>query len=153
MQEFPRRLHHKTPGWVRAGALFHVRVRVHAEQHPPLTVPKLADDLLEAARRYHDLDRWWCELFLLMPDHLHAMLVFPSEPGMALVMRDWKRGTARFQGVNWQDNFFDHRIRNHKERDETWLYIRRNPVVKGLCSDVEMWPWWWSGALEQGGTR
>jgi REP element-mobilizing transposase RayT len=83
-------------------------------------------------------------LFLLMPDHLHAMLAFPREPGMAAVIRDWKRGTARFQDVRWQENFFDHRIRHSREKETTWAYIHRNPVAKGLCQEDELWPYWWS---------
>ncbi len=145
MREYPRRLHHKTPVWVQDGSLFHVRIRILPTQLPPLTEPELASRLLDAARRYHELGRWWCELLLLMPDHLHAIAAFPSEPGMSEVLRNWKRGTARFQHVQWQDGYFDHRLRTEKEARETWDYIRRNPVVKNLCPTEVNWPWWWSG--------
>ena len=151
--EYPRRLHHNTPGWVKSGALFHIRVRIAPNQNCPLVDSRLAVDLLTAAKRYHDCDRWWCELFLLMPDHWHAMLAFPDDPGMSLALRDWKRGTTRFQKVKWQDNFFDHRIRHQHEADEKWHYIRRNPVVKGLCAAEEDWPWWWSGVENSGGAH
>jgi REP element-mobilizing transposase RayT len=144
MREFPRRLQHRTPGWVKPGALFHVRLRVAPSQAPPLTTPALAAPLLEAAARYHDLGRWWCDLMLLMPDHVHALVAFPGAD-MGGVIRDWKRGTARFQRVVWQENFFDHRIRSAADADEKWRYIRLNPVVKGLCADIRDWPWWWSG--------
>jgi len=85
-----------------------------------------------------------------MPDHLHALLAFPREPGMAATIREWKRGAARLQGVKWQENFFDHRIRSDKFRAETWHYIRRNPVAKGLCPDEDSWTYWWSGTLAAG---
>jgi putative transposase len=78
-----------------------------------------------------------------MPDHVHALLAFPGTPGMSVVIRNWKRGAARLQGVLWQDNYFDHRIRSKAEAQEKGLYIRRNPVVKGLCGKVEDWPHWW----------
>jgi REP element-mobilizing transposase RayT len=145
MREYPRRLHHKTPGWVQEGSLFHVRIRVLPTQSPPLTDPELASQLLDAAQRYHDLGRWWCELLLLMPDHLHAIAAFPSAPGMSEVVRNWKRGTARFQRVQWQEGYFDHRLRDEKAARETWDYMRRNPVVKNLCAAEADWPWWWSG--------
>jgi REP element-mobilizing transposase RayT len=151
MNEYPRRLHHKTPAWIKDGAVFHVRIRVDSRQVTALVAPSLAPDILKTAQRYHEPGKWWCDLMLLMPDHLHALLVFPREPGMPAGLRDWKRGTARFQGVKWQDNFFDHRIRNNKEGAETWRYIRRNPVAKGLCLNEGQWPWWWSGSLERGG--
>jgi len=113
----------------------------------PLTTPELAADLIQAAKRYHESGKWWCELFMLMPDHMHALLSFPKKMGMAMTIRNWKRGTARIQKVKWQDNFFDHRIRNDRLRADTWSYIRRNPVAKGLCADEDAWPHWWSGTL------
>jgi putative transposase len=150
MKEYPGKLYHKTPAWVASGAQFHLRFRAEPTQAPDLTATALAPPLLAAAHRYHGLGRWWCELFLLMPDHLHAMIIFPHDAGMSPTIRDWKRGTARCHGLRWQENYFDHRIRNEKEAQETWLYIRRNPVVKGLCARVDDWPWWIAPA---GGTR
>src|SRR5215207_1576101 len=107
MRATPGRLYHNTPSWVGAGAKFHVRVRAERLQRS-LIAPKVADDLLVAARRYHELNHWSCELFLIMPDHVHAVLSFPNEPGMMMTIRNWKRGSARFQGVTWQEGFFDH---------------------------------------------
>jgi hypothetical protein len=53
-------------------------------------------------------------------------------------------GHDRLHGVHWQSNFFDHRIRHEAEADETWTYLGNNPVVKGLASAPEEWPWRWS---------
>ena len=83
-----------------------------------------------------------------MPDHLHALLAFPRDQGMSIVIRNWKRGAARLQGVRWQTNYFDHRIRTKSEGQECWTYIRRNPVAKGLCASEEDWPHWWSAHVE-----
>lgn len=144
-RDFPGRLRHDVPGWVKSGAVFHVRIRVSLEQVTLLTDEKLGAELLTAVRRYHELGRWWCRLVVLMPDHLHALVSFPeNEAGLAGTVRDWKRGTARFQGVRWQDNFFDHRLRSEKEADEAWIYIANNPVVKGLVARAEDWRWQWS---------
>jgi hypothetical protein len=151
MKAYPCRLHHDTPGWVKDGAEFHLRVRVSRRQQIDLIDLYLAGELLAAARRYHELHLWWCELFLIMPDHEHAMLAFPLNSTLAKTVVDWKRGAARFQGVYWQKNFFDHRIRGRNDGAETWHYIRRNSGVKDLCSSEEDWPWWWSRPLQQGG--
>jgi hypothetical protein len=64
---------------------------------------------------------------------------------MSEVLRNWKRGTARFQRVLWQEGYFDHRLRDEKAARETWDYFRRNPVMKNLCAAEADWPWWWSG--------
>lgn len=135
------RLHHQTPGWVRIGAVFHVRIRCERSQAIPLTNSQLAASLLESVKHYHDSERWWCRLFLLMPDHTHALLSFPPDRVMSEVIRSWKAYHARISGVEWQDGYFDHRIRNAKELDSKWAYIRQNPVVKELCEKAEDWPW------------
>jgi REP element-mobilizing transposase RayT len=145
------RLFHKAPGWVKDGSLFHVRLRVAEGQQTPLTDPSLSSQILAAAANYHSQGLWWCELFLLMPDHAHMLVAFPREPGMPLTVRNWKRATARLVGVKWQTDFFDHRIRTEGEGDKTWHYIRRNPVVKGLCANEDEWRHWWSGAMMTGG--
>ena len=147
MPEYPGRLHHKTPGWVKDGAVFHLRIRALPTQSPALTASALAPQLLAAVRRSHELGHWWCELFLLMPDHVHALLAFPDSPGMSETLRNWKRGTARVQRVQWQEGYFDHRLRPQKSLRESWDYIRRNPVVKNLCATEDDWPWWWSGTV------
>ena len=142
--DYPGRLRHGVPGWVKSGSVFHVRIRIAPEQTPPLTDPALAPDLLAAAQRYHQTGRWWCRLIVLMPDHLHALLSFPETAGLATTVRDWKRATARFHGVRWQTNFFDHRLRSEGEADEAWLYFGQNPVVKKLVAQAGNWPWRWS---------
>ena len=123
--EYPERLHHKTPEWVQSGAMFHVRIRMAEVFGSNFRESAQAQALLSAARNYHEAAKWWCHLFLLMPDHMHAMLVFPSQSSMSVVIRNWKRATARLHGVQWQDNYFDHRIRNDDESAKTWAYIRR----------------------------
>ncbi len=145
MRNYPGRLHHKTPSWAASEALFHIRIRTDPANIRPLTEVQLSTDLLAAAERYQRLGRWWCVLFLLMPDHLHALLRFPYNSALAETVRSWKRGTTRFQKVTWQENFFDHRLRNEKEAQEKWHYIRLNPVVKGLCASENQWPHHWSG--------
>jgi hypothetical protein len=57
------------------------------------------------------------------------------------VISNWKRFVAGRSGVNWQRDFFDHRIRDHHELEEKTSYILMNPVRKGLCERVEEWPW------------
>src|SRR5687768_15967402 len=131
-QEWPRRLHHELPGWVKAGTVFHIRLRIAPEQATLLTDAQLAPQLIAAAENYHLRGEWHCLLFLLMPDHIHSLVALAGDKSLATVVGSWKRYTARFLGVKWQVNFFDHRIRHQQELHETWDYILHNPVVKGL---------------------
>jgi putative transposase len=136
-----RRLHHATPAWVGAGAIFHIRIRIAHGSVPPLVEPAVANALLASAEFYHSTGRWFSRLFLLMPDHLHALIAFPRDSDMRFVVGRWKAWHTRNTGVLWQDNFFDHRIRNQRELHLKAEYIRQNPVVKGLCRSPGEWPW------------
>ena len=140
-REYPQRLYHETPGRAGAGACFHVRLRAAPNNPFPFTSPELGTKLLEAVAAYHEQGRWFASVFLLMPDHVHALLAFPPTLAMSRVVGDWKRFIARADGVWWQTNYFDHRLRHEKERAETYGYILRNPVVKGLCAKEDEWPW------------
>jgi putative transposase len=60
---------------------------------------------------------------------------------MRTVVGRWKAWQTRQHRIEWQDNFFDHRIRNGREFQLKATYIRQNPVVKGLCDEAADWPW------------
>ncbi len=136
-----QKLHHHTPGWVTDGETFHVRLRVDRAQRVPLTTPELAKTLLNSVRFYHERARWHCHLFVLMPDHVHALLSFPPSSAMSRTIGEWKKYHAQHSQLLWQDGYFDHRIRNVSELDEKAAYIRNNPVVKNLCASSKDWPW------------
>ena len=135
-----RKLHHIVPSWVADGAVFHIRGSVSAEQRQSLTEARLAKALLQSAVYYHNIGRWYCHLFLLMPDHWHSLMSFPADSKMSAVIGRWKAWQHHTLGIGWQINFFDHRIRNNLEYELKAAYIRQNPVVKGLCSNPADWP-------------
>lgn len=76
-----------------------------------------------------------------MPDHLHAIIAFPRDPGMKTSVKNWKHFVATHHGVDWQRDFFDHRVRNADELQKKISYILFNPVRKGLCERTEDWIW------------
>ena len=109
---FPERLHHRVAHWVEPGALFHIRIRLEREKgQKPLTDPALGQIILDSAKFYEANMRWHITLFLLMPDHLHAVLSFARSESMSEVIRDWKRFHNRVNHVIWQEGYFDHRLR------------------------------------------
>ncbi|MFH0952853.1 MAG: transposase [Verrucomicrobiota bacterium] len=138
---YPERLYHKTPAWVSDAAIFHVRIRCLSGNRSPLIRPDNGTSLLNSVRDYAVRGMWSCYLFLLMPDHVHALLGFGRSRGMSEVIRNWKRAQARCLGIQWQDNYFDHRIRDGAVFTEKYAYLTRNPVVLGLCASPEDWPW------------
>jgi putative transposase len=103
--------------------------------------PTVGDGVLAAMKHNHDKLIWHCRLCLLMPDHLHAIIAFPREPGLKTTVTNWKKFVAVKFGVKWQQDFFDHRLRDHHELQEKTGYILMNPVRKGLCERMEDWVW------------
>ena len=142
---FPERLHHSVPPWVQPGALFHIRIALEREKEQKrLTDPPLGQPILDSAKFYETSMRWHVTVFLLMPDHLHAVLSFARSESMSEVIRDWKRFNRRVNRVMWQEGYFDHRLRGDKRGTQLTAklnYIRQNPVVAGLCASAEDWPW------------
>ncbi len=129
------------PGWVKTGEAYHIRIRAESFSTLPLTDKQLAPALLKSATLYHDIARWYCHLFLLMPDHLHALLVFPPNRKMNEVIGDWKTAQAKQLKIQWQGNFYEEMVSHGRELEEKAAHIRRNPIVRRLCAKEETWPW------------
>jgi len=41
----------------------------------------------------------------------------------------------------WQDESYDHYLRDSRQLNRTVAYIEENPVSAGLVSDGACWPW------------
>jgi len=141
--DFPRRkkLPHAVPQWVPPGSWFFVTIKCIPKGKNQLCRAQTGDAVLAAVKYNHEKLIWHCRLALLMPDHLHAILAFPSSPGMEAILKNCKKFVARRDGIEWQRDFFDHRLRNDPELQEKISYILMNPVRKGLCECAEEWSW------------
>ncbi len=134
-------LSHAPPSWVKSGSLFFVTICCEEKRSNVLCHPDVADSLFSAVRFYNENSIWFTRLFLLMPDHCHALISFPRSVDMTKVVGNWKRYTAKKLSIKWQENFFDHRIRNGESWEVKASYIRMNPVRKGLVEEPQDWPW------------
>jgi putative transposase len=102
---------------------------------------RTATVLFDTARIYHESGRWNLNLLLLMPDHLHALIGIDGRDSLSQLIRDYKRITAKLSGVEWQRNFFDHRLRHDESLTEKFAYVRQNPVRAGLVQTEGDWPY------------
>jgi len=136
---------HLPPEWVSGDAVFFITVNCKRRGMPQLTCGDLPEKLFAAVSHYRDLCRWWPEIVVLMPDHFHALVSFSWEKknGMQPVLGDWKRYTARTFGIEWQRDFFDHRVRDEADGADKWAYIRENPVRAGLVGRYDEWAHVW----------
>ena len=143
MTERPERkqLPHAVPQWVNPGSFFFITINCDGRGQNQLCRAGNGDRVMSAAAFYHEQFKWHCRLMLLMPDHLHAIIACPLQPGMKSTVTNWKKFLARDHGIIWQRDFFDHRLRDHHEVDEKTSYILMNPVRRGLCERTEDWIW------------
>ena len=96
----------------------------------------------EQERNFYSLRAW-----VIMPNHV-PVLLRPKVP-LQTIMRWLKGATARKANLIlgrtgkafWQDESFDHRVRNDNELDRIVRYIEHNPVAAGLVDQPAHWPW------------
>jgi len=85
--------------------------------------------------------------YCLMPDHFHALIgTGESKKPLGVICGSFKSISTRaywkwYEGKLWQRQFFDHVVRNEQDFFETILYIKQNPVRKGLVNTPEEWPY------------
>jgi putative transposase len=137
------RLPHNVPLWVdpQKSAYF-ITINCQERGTNQLAKSKIAGPLLDSVRFRNEKFIWFAHVFLVMPDHIHALLSFPpSENTIQEIVSKWKRWTARQLKIEWQRDFFEHRLRS----DESWRdkadYILANPVRKDLTKDLKDWPY------------
>jgi len=136
---------HTPPPWVDDSASFFITIACKPRGQNQLVHADTATQIFESVRFYHDQQKWFPEIVLLMPDHLHAIISFPWDEnlGMSKVIANWKRFIARSLKISWQRDYFDHRIRSEADHAQTWTYIRENPVNSKLVDDFTEWPHVW----------
>jgi putative transposase len=100
-----------------------------------------------------------CVGFVVMLDHLHAVIWFSEEHKISAFMEDWKTFTssaisviyerefpkysaAAGQGSTvWQSKYYDFNIHSDEKLREKLDYMHNNPVRAGLVREMCEWPW------------
>ncbi|MFZ0818474.1 MAG: transposase [Candidatus Acidiferrales bacterium] len=118
--------------------------------HGPLWLkdPRVAACVVQAIRRG---DREWnfylLHAYVVMSNHVH-ILIEPRVPIPRITQR-LKGSSARTanqilsrEGQRfWNEESFDHWVRNAQEFNRISAYIEQNPVTAGLVKKPEDWPW------------
>ena len=135
------KLDHSTHYATRFGATFFITICCERRVANQLCRKVVAQVLFKTARRYDAAQKWYLKVLLLMPDHLHMLVGIPGDANLSNLVRDFKRITAKIAGIQWQRNFFDHRLRHDESEAEKFEYIRQNPVRAGLAAVAHEWPY------------
>lgn len=113
-----------------------------------LSDPRIAQLVLEALHYGEsNLKRYILADFVIMPNHVN-LLLWPRV-SLAKITQQIKGYTARQANVIlgrkgqpfWQDESYDHWVRDQDEMFSIARYIVYNPVKAGLIQRPEDWPW------------
>ena len=106
-------------------------------------------DLAAGAINFHAGQRFDLHAWAVMPNHIHSVL--RPRPGFTLsdILKSWKGFTARkANGILkrtgqhfWQDESYDHLIRDDEDPHRCCHYTTMNPVNARLCAQPEDWKW------------
>jgi REP element-mobilizing transposase RayT len=87
--------------------------------------------------------------WVLMPDHLHALVRLADDAELPRLMNRIKAATGRAvnrhfgtQGKVWQAAYHDHLIRNDENLQNVARYIVMNPLRANLVKRVSQYPHW-----------
>src|SRR5439155_13180263 len=99
-----KKLPHTIPQWVAEGSCFFITINCVPPGKNQLCRAETGDAVLAAMKFNHERFIWHCRLCLIMPDHLHAIIAFPREPGMETVVKNWKKliGGKAWRGLAWR---------------------------------------------------
>ena len=136
-------LPHEAPLWVDSNcADYFITICCAQRGKNQLAQHEVACELVETIKHRNAKRIWYVHLALIMPDHIHFLVSFPeSEKRMQTIMSKWKEWTAKSLKIEWQRDFFEHRLRKEESFREKADYILLNPVRAGLAEKAEDWPY------------
>ena len=106
-------------------------------------------EIVAAAIQHHAGERFALHAWVVMPNHVHAVLRPMSDWTLSEILKSWKGFTAReinrklkLTGKTlWQTESYDHLIRDEEDLQRSCAYTVNNPVVARLCKRPEDWKW------------
>lgn len=133
------------PSWIRPeDEVYFLTICCQPPGKNQLCHDALATALFETVTFRNDNGVWYAHTFLLMPDHVHALVSFPATgKTITTIVSQWKEWTAKQLGIQWQTDFFEHRLRGEEGLRQKTDYILHNPVRKGLVQSAEDWLYVW----------
>jgi REP element-mobilizing transposase RayT len=108
--------------------------------------PRIAA-LVESALLYFDGVRYRLPAWVVMPNHVHALLIPTIGFSLESIVHSWKSFTSNEankklmrSGRFWQEDYYDRFVRNAQHFFDAINYIENNPVKARLCRRPEDWP-------------
>lgn len=136
-------IRHPPPAWVTFEAAYFVTVTTKYRGINQLCLPEVASGLTASVTLRDERGTWRTLAYVLMPDHVHLLIVVADARRLLPLLTAWKRYTARHLKIHWRHGFFERRVRRADSIARTVEYIRQNPVRAGLARRPDDWPYLW----------
>jgi putative transposase len=117
---------------------------VTALRQPIFRREATANLLLETLAHYRDQGKYLLHEFVIMPDHLHALITPADEISLERAAQFIKGGFSfrlKWRGPVWQASFTNHRVSDLEDYEEHREYIRLNPERARLVERAEEYPY------------
>ncbi|OGP55744.1 MAG: hypothetical protein A2V67_13495 [Deltaproteobacteria bacterium RBG_13_61_14] len=148
----------RLPHWEKGGSTYFLTFSARRGEH--FDAQERA--IILASCRFGHPERWVLHAVAVMPDHVH-MLLTPQRPApnapqwfsLAEIVKGIKSVTARKIGRHrggtggsiWQEEYYDHLIRDPEDFAAELNYLLQNPVKQGLALKPPDWDGLWVGKL------
>jgi len=131
---------------------------VTRERKPILRDPSAAVLFLDELRRLRTELGFLVLAYVVMPDHIHLVIVPGQSIGLAKIMQRVKGRFARLwnlangaTGKVWQSRYDETTIHDDASLDRCIEYVEENAVMAGLTEEIDAYPF--SSASRQDGDR
>jgi len=117
---------------------------VTAQRRPIFRRETTANLMIETLAHYRDERKFLLHEFVIMPDHIHALLTPAPEISLERAMQFIKGGFSfrlKSHPPVWQASFTNHRVRDFEDYEQHRQYIRMNPVRARLAERPEQYPY------------
>jgi REP element-mobilizing transposase RayT len=101
----PNRLDHRPPDWLRVEPDYFITVCAEPRGVNHFCKSSVGPVILESVKYRNEKQIWFCHVVVLMPDHIHLLLSFPTVPSFASIVGNWKHWLSRQHAISWQENF------------------------------------------------
>jgi putative transposase len=121
----------------------------HAESGPRWLAQPAVARIVTEAPHYGEVARNWYRLhaWVVMPNHVHVVMTLQDAFSEIMRWLNWTTARRSNQILErtgrpfWQDESFDHWIRDQQDFERIVQYVECNPVAAGLVASAEQWPW------------
>lgn len=139
------------PHWERNGSIYFITFNTW--QKLELT-QEARKEVLDACLYFHDR-RYKIYSIVIMPDHVHFLLEpLPKSENqywsLSSILHSIKSYSSKqipkvmnHIGIVWQDERYDRIVRDEREFQSFWNYIRENPVKANLSNSPEDYDFYW----------